>query len=153
MGTGGNTVLDAKAPMVTDRNFKPASVLICILRIWGMRLHIFPRRLGAQLLSTAAVMEMMQVLRSSNGQEIGGIIVPGGATTKNWRKSKLLSNDVVPGLAHRNPGLESRRIRETPSGVMWQHRYEIVIAQTIEEKFICQRGCAGDRNRIFGNFS
>lgn len=36
-GLAGSTVLDAKAPMVMDRNFKRASVLICILRIWQMR--------------------------------------------------------------------------------------------------------------------
>ncbi len=36
-GLAGSTVLDAKAPMVMDRNFSRASVLICILRIWQMR--------------------------------------------------------------------------------------------------------------------
>ena len=62
-GLAGSTVLDAKAPMVMDRNFKPASVLICILRIWRMR-WILLTDVGAQLPLTAAVMEMMQALRA-----------------------------------------------------------------------------------------
>lgn len=35
-GLAGSTVLDAKAPMVMDRNFKRVSVLICTLKIWRM---------------------------------------------------------------------------------------------------------------------
>lgn len=42
-GLAGSTVLDAKAPMVMDRNFKPVSVSICTLKIWRMR-WIPPRR-------------------------------------------------------------------------------------------------------------
>ncbi len=36
-GLAGSTVLDAKAPMVMDRNFKPGFRIGCILRIWQMR--------------------------------------------------------------------------------------------------------------------
>lgn len=36
-GLAGSTVLDAKAPMVMDRNFKRVSVLTCISKIWRMR--------------------------------------------------------------------------------------------------------------------
>ena len=61
-GLAGSTVLDAKAPMVMDRNFKPGSVSTCILKIWPMRW--IPHGVGAQLPLTAAVMEMMQALRA-----------------------------------------------------------------------------------------
>ncbi|PIJ49060.1 2-hydroxy-3-oxopropionate reductase [Erwinia sp. OLTSP20] len=61
-GLAGSTVLDAKAPMVLDRNFKPG---------FRIDLHIkdlinaldTSHDIGAQLPLTAAVMEMMQALR------------------------------------------------------------------------------------------
>lgn len=62
-GLAGSTVLEAKAPMVMDRNFKP-----------GFRIDLHIKDLvnaldtshgvGAQLPLTAAVMEMMQALRA-----------------------------------------------------------------------------------------
>ncbi|MBK4786263.1 MAG: 2-hydroxy-3-oxopropionate reductase [Pantoea sp. Pent] len=56
-GLAGSTVLDAKAPMVLDRNFKP-----------GFRIDLHIKDLanagiGAHLPLTAAVMEMMQALK------------------------------------------------------------------------------------------
>ena len=91
-------MLDAKAPMVMDRNFKPGFRIDLHIKDLANALDT-SHGVGAQLPLTAAVMWR--------------------ATTKNWRKSKLLVNDVVPGwrIAIRawNPG----RIRETPSGVMW----------------------------------
>ncbi len=42
-GLAGSTVLDAKAPMVMDRNFKPGFRIDLHIRIWQMR-WILPRR-------------------------------------------------------------------------------------------------------------
>ncbi len=54
--------VDAKAPMVMDRNFKPGfRIDFCISKIWRMRGYV-PRRGSRRL--TAAVMEMMQALRA-----------------------------------------------------------------------------------------
>lgn len=115
-GLAGSTVLDAKAPMVMDRNFKPGFRIDLHIKDLANALDT-SHGVGAQLPLTAAVMEMMQALRADG---LGTADHSAWrATTKNWRKSKLLVNDVVPGwriaIRARNPS----RIRETPSGVMW----------------------------------
>ena len=45
-GLASSTVLDAKAPMVMDRNFKPGFRIDCISKIWRMR-WIRPTAWGA----------------------------------------------------------------------------------------------------------
>ncbi len=84
-GLAGSTVLDAKAPMVMDRNFKP-----------GFRIDLHIKDLANALDTshgvgrsplTAAVMEMMQA-------RADGLVPPTTArlrvTTRNWRKWKSL---------------------------------------------------------------
>ena len=63
-GLAGSTVLDAKAPMVMDRNFKPGFRIDLHIKDLANALdtsHV----VGAQLPLTAAVMEMMQALRAA----------------------------------------------------------------------------------------
>ncbi len=61
-GLAGSTVLDAKAPMVMDRNFKPGFRID--LDIGSGNALDTSHGVGAQLPLTAAVMEMMQALRA-----------------------------------------------------------------------------------------
>lgn len=62
-GLAGSTVLDAKAPMVMDRNLNRVSVSICNIKDLANALDT-SHGVGAQLPLTAAVMEMMQALRA-----------------------------------------------------------------------------------------
>ncbi|SFN09934.1 2-hydroxy-3-oxopropionate reductase [Izhakiella capsodis] len=62
-GLAGSTVLDAKAPMVLDRNFKPGFRIDLHIKDLMNALDT-SHEIGAQLPLTAAVMEMMQALRS-----------------------------------------------------------------------------------------
>lgn len=74
-GLAGSTVLDAKAPMVLDRNFKPG---------FRIELHIkdlqnaldTSHSVGVPLPLTAAVMEIMQAMRVDGkaGDDHGGLI-------------------------------------------------------------------------------
>ena len=73
-GLAGSTVLDAKAPMVMDRNFKPGFRIDLHIKDLANALDT-SHGVGAQLPLTAAVMEMMQALGArftdANGTEIG----------------------------------------------------------------------------------
>ncbi|MGE0973405.1 2-hydroxy-3-oxopropionate reductase (plasmid) [Klebsiella sp. WOUb02] len=62
-GLAGSTVLDAKAPMVLDRNFKPGFRIDLHIKDLANALYT-SHGVGAQLPLTAAVMEMMQALRA-----------------------------------------------------------------------------------------
>lgn len=62
-GLAGSTVLDAKAPMVMDRNFKPGFRIDLHIKDLANALDT-SHCVGAQLPLTAAVMEMMQALRA-----------------------------------------------------------------------------------------
>ncbi len=88
-------MLDAKAPMVMDRNFKPGFRIDLHIKDLANALDT-SHGVGAQLPLTAAVMEMMQALRA-DGLGTADHSAPGVLLRKNWRKSKLLVNDVVPG--------------------------------------------------------
>lgn len=61
-GLAGSTVLDAKAPMVMDRNFKPGFRIDLHIKDLTNALET-SHGIGAQLPLTAAVMEMMHALR------------------------------------------------------------------------------------------
>ena len=63
LGLAGSTVLDAKAPMVMDRNFKPGFRIDLHIKDLANALDT-SHGVGAQLPLTAAVMEMMQALRA-----------------------------------------------------------------------------------------
>lgn len=62
-GLAGSTVLDAKAPMVLDRNFKPGFRIDLHIKDLANALDT-SHGVGAQLPLTAAVMEMMQALKA-----------------------------------------------------------------------------------------
>ncbi|QDY42854.1 2-hydroxy-3-oxopropionate reductase [Candidatus Pantoea soli] len=62
-GLAGSTVLDAKAPMVLDRNFKPGFRIDLHIKDLANALDT-SHEIGAQLPLTAAVMEMMQALKA-----------------------------------------------------------------------------------------
>ncbi|AUG99634.1 2-hydroxy-3-oxopropionate reductase [Prodigiosinella confusarubida] len=62
-GLAGSTVLDAKAPMVMDRNFKPGFRIDLHIKDLTNALDT-SHSIGAQLPLTAAVMEMMQALKA-----------------------------------------------------------------------------------------
>lgn len=62
-GLAGSTVLDAKAPMVMDRNFKPGFRIDLHIKDLANALDT-SHSIGAHLPLTAAVMEMMQALRN-----------------------------------------------------------------------------------------
>ena len=62
-GLAGSTVLDAKAPMVMDRNFKPGFRIDLHIKDLANALDT-SHGVGAQLPLTAVVMEMMQALRA-----------------------------------------------------------------------------------------
>ncbi|QTA22561.1 2-hydroxy-3-oxopropionate reductase [Escherichia albertii] len=62
-GLAGSSVLDAKAPMVMDRNFKPGFRIDLHIKDLANALDT-SHGVGAQLPLTAAVMEMMQALRA-----------------------------------------------------------------------------------------
>ena len=62
-GLAGSTVLDAKAPMVMDRNFKPGFRIDLHIKDLANALDT-SHSIGAQLPLTAAVMEMMQALKA-----------------------------------------------------------------------------------------
>jgi 2-hydroxy-3-oxopropionate reductase len=74
-GLAGDTVLDAKAPLVMDRNFKPG---------FRINLHIkdlqnvldTSHEVGVPLPLTAVVMEMMQTLKvdGTGDNDHGGLI-------------------------------------------------------------------------------
>lgn len=64
-GLAGSTVLDAKAPMVMDRNFKPGFRIDLHIKDLANALDT-SHGVGAQLPLTAAVMEMMQALRADD---------------------------------------------------------------------------------------
>ncbi|THD41379.1 2-hydroxy-3-oxopropionate reductase [Pantoea sp. R102] len=61
-GLAGSTVLDAKAPMVLDRNFKPGFRIDLHIKDLANALDT-SHDIGAHLPLTAAVMEMMQALK------------------------------------------------------------------------------------------
>ncbi|VEA71878.1 2-hydroxy-3-oxopropionate reductase [Serratia rubidaea] len=61
-GLAGSTVLDAKAPMVLARNFKPGFRIELHIKDLANALDT-SHGIGAQLPLTSAVMEMMQALR------------------------------------------------------------------------------------------
>ncbi|CNK80600.1 2-hydroxy-3-oxopropionate reductase [Yersinia proxima] len=61
-GLAGSTVLEAKAPMVMDRNFKPGFRIDLHIKDLANALDT-SHGVGAQLPLTAAVMEMMQALK------------------------------------------------------------------------------------------
>lgn len=62
-GLAGSTVLEAKAPMVMDRNFKPGFRIDLHIKDLANALDT-SHGVGAQLPLTAAVMEMMQELKA-----------------------------------------------------------------------------------------
>ena len=62
-GLAGSTVLDAKAPMVMNRNFKPGFRIDLHIKDLANALDT-SHGVGAQLPLTAAVMEMMQALKA-----------------------------------------------------------------------------------------
>ncbi|HBV38136.1 MAG TPA: 2-hydroxy-3-oxopropionate reductase [Erwinia sp.] len=62
-GLAGSTVLDAKAPMVMNRNFKPGFRIDLHIKDLANALDT-SHDVGAQLPLTAAVMEMMQALKA-----------------------------------------------------------------------------------------
>jgi 2-hydroxy-3-oxopropionate reductase len=62
-GLAGSTVLEAKAPMVLNRNFKPGFRIDLHIKDLANALDT-SHGVGAQLPLTAAVMEMMQALRA-----------------------------------------------------------------------------------------
>ncbi len=62
-GLAGSTVLDAKAPMVMDRNFKPGFRIDLHIKDLSNALDT-SHGIGAQLPLTATVMEMMQALKA-----------------------------------------------------------------------------------------
>ncbi|KAA5968293.1 MULTISPECIES: 2-hydroxy-3-oxopropionate reductase [unclassified Pantoea] len=62
-GLAGSTVLEAKAPMVMDRNFRPGFRIDLHIKDLANALDT-SHTLGAHLPLTAAVMEMMQALRN-----------------------------------------------------------------------------------------
>ncbi|RRZ97126.1 2-hydroxy-3-oxopropionate reductase [Erwinia sp. 198] len=62
-GLAGSTVLDAKAPMVMSRNFKPGFRIDLHIKDLANALDT-SHGVGAQLPLTAAVMEMMQALKA-----------------------------------------------------------------------------------------
>lgn len=62
-GLAGSTVLEAKAPMVMDRNFKPGFRIDLHIKDLSNALDT-SHGVGAQLPLTAAVMEMMQALKA-----------------------------------------------------------------------------------------
>ncbi|RKQ39301.1 2-hydroxy-3-oxopropionate reductase [Enterobacter sp. R1(2018)] len=62
-GLAGSTVLEAKAPMVLDRNFRPGFRIDLHIKDLANALDT-SHGVGAQLPLTAAVMEMMQALRA-----------------------------------------------------------------------------------------
>jgi 2-hydroxy-3-oxopropionate reductase len=64
-GLAGSTVLDAKAPMVMDRNFKPGFRINLHIKDLNNALET-SHELGTSLPLTAAVMEMMQALKSAD---------------------------------------------------------------------------------------
>lgn len=63
-GLAGSTVLDAKAPMVLDRNFKPGFRIDLHIKDLANALDT-SHGVGAALPLTAAVMEMMQTLKAN----------------------------------------------------------------------------------------
>lgn len=64
-GLAGSTVLDAKTPMVLDRNFKPGFRIDLHIKDLANALDT-SHGVGAQLPLTAAVMEMMQALKADD---------------------------------------------------------------------------------------
>lgn len=64
-GLAGSTVLEAKAPMVLDRNFKPGFRIDLHIKDLANALDT-SHGVGAQLPLTAAVMEMMQALKQDD---------------------------------------------------------------------------------------
>lgn len=64
-GLAGSTVLDAKAPMILDRNFEPGFRIDLHIKDLANALDT-SHGLGAQLPLTAQVMEMMQALKADN---------------------------------------------------------------------------------------
>ncbi|CAI0929657.1 2-hydroxy-3-oxopropionate reductase [Serratia ficaria] len=62
-GLAGSTVLDAKAPLVMDRNFKPGFRIELHIKDLANALDT-SREIGAPLPLTGAVMEMMQALQA-----------------------------------------------------------------------------------------
>ena len=86
-------MLDAKAPMVMDRNFKPGFRIDLHIKDLANALDT-SHGVGAQLPLTAAVMEMMQALRADGPAR--PITAQLHATTKNWRRWKWRVNHGLP---------------------------------------------------------
>ena len=85
-GLAGSTVLEAKAPMVMDRNFKPGFRIDLHIKDLANALDT-SHGVGAQLPLTAAVMEMMQALRA-DGLGVP-ITVHWRVITKSWPRQRL----------------------------------------------------------------
>ncbi|MDG2957536.1 2-hydroxy-3-oxopropionate reductase [Actinobacillus sp. GY-402] len=68
-GLAGSTVLDAKAPMVLDRNFKPGFRIDLHIKDLANALDT-SRSVGANVPLTSVVMEMMQALRSAGDDKL-----------------------------------------------------------------------------------
>ncbi|ABR75209.1 2-hydroxy-3-oxopropionate reductase [Actinobacillus succinogenes 130Z] len=68
-GLAGSTVLDAKAPMVLDRNFKPGFRIDLHIKDLANALET-SRGVGANVPLTSVVMEMMQALRSAGDDQL-----------------------------------------------------------------------------------
>lgn len=111
-GLAGSTVLDAKAPMVMDRNFKPGFRIDLHIKDLANALDT-SHGVGAQLPLTAAVMEMMQALRADGLERL--TTVRWHATTKNWRKWKSLAN---------KKGATARPVILASRGTVRLHNYE-----------------------------
>lgn len=104
-GLAGSTVLDAKAPMVMDRNFKPGFRIDLHIKDLANALDT-SHGVGAQLPLTAAVMEMMQALRAD------GL---GTADHSAWRattktgesRSYSLMTSCPDGVLQSGPGIQA----------------------------------------------
>lgn len=105
-------MLDAKAPMVMDRNFKPGFRIDLHIKDLANALDT-SHGVGAQLPLTAAVMEMMQALRA-DGLGTADHSAP-HATTKNWRKWKSHAN---------KKGADVRPVFLALRGTVRLHNYE-----------------------------
>ncbi len=134
-------MLDAKAPMVMDRNFKPGFRIDLHIKDLANALDT-SHGVGAQLPLTAAVMEMMQALRA-DGLAALQTIARWRAITKNWRKWKSLANKKGALRAL------MLALRGTVRLQNYENRH---CPRLLQRKPFCQRGSSGDR-KDFGKFS
>ena len=94
-GLAGSTVMDAKVPMMLDRNFKPGGTLRINIKDIGNVLET-SHELGVPLPLTAAVMEILQALKAD-----GMIDLDHSAIVRYYEK--LASVEVVRSLAIGQP--------------------------------------------------